>query len=70
MEKAGAMLYFMDPDQRSSTIGVVVNPVKIDSLADFATLDEIALKLITAERNKVTTNNIFFFFVGIIIQKV
>ena len=55
MEKAGAILYVEDPNHRSSNIGVVVNPVKIDSLADFASLDEIALKLIGAERNKVTT---------------
>ena len=54
MDKAGATLYVEDPDQRSSTIGVVVNPVRIDSLAEFASLDEVALKLIATERKKVT----------------
>lgn len=54
MEKAGATLYVTDPHQRNSSIGVVVIPVKIDSLANFATVDEIALKLIASERNKVT----------------
>lgn len=47
-------MYVEDPERRSSTIGVVVNPVRIDSLTDFASLDEVALKLIATERNKVT----------------
>lgn len=54
VDKAGATLYVEDPEQRSSTIGVVVNPVRIDSLTEFASLDEVALKLIATERKKVT----------------
>ncbi len=55
MEKAGATLLFEDPATRGNTIGVVVNPVRIASLKDFGSLDEVADKLIAAERRKVTS---------------
>ncbi len=54
VEKAGATLLFEDPATRGNTIGVVVNPVRIASLKDFGSLDEVADKLIAAERRKVT----------------
>jgi hypothetical protein len=54
VEKAGATLLFEDPETRGNTIGVVVNPVRIASLKDFGSLDEVADKLIAAERRKVT----------------
>ncbi len=54
MEKAGATLLFEDPETRGNTIGVVVNPVRIASLKDFGSVDEVADKLIAAERRKVT----------------
>ena len=46
-------LLFEDPEKRSSTIGVVVNPVRIKSLRDFGSVDVVAQKLIAAERKKV-----------------
>lgn len=55
MEKAGATLLFEDPATRGNTIGVVVNPVRISSLKDFGSPDEVADKLIAAERRKVTS---------------
>ncbi len=55
VEKAGATLLFEDPATRGNTIGVVVNPVRIASLKDFGSLDEVADKLIAAERRKVTS---------------
>jgi hypothetical protein len=55
VEKAGATLLFEDPASRGNTIGVVVNPVRIASLKDFGSLDEVADKLIAAERRKVTS---------------
>jgi hypothetical protein len=54
VEKAGATLLFEDPETRGNTIGVVVNPVRIASLKDFGSVDEVADKLIAAERRKVT----------------
>lgn len=55
VEKAGATLLFEDPATRGNTIGVVVNPVRIASLKDFGSLNEVADKLIAAERRKVTS---------------
>ncbi|CAK9196089.1 unnamed protein product [Sphagnum troendelagicum] len=57
VEKAGATLLFEDPATRGNTIGVVVNPVRIASLKDFGSLDEVADKLIAAERRKPSTND-------------
>lgn len=53
VEKAGATVLFEDPAKRGNTIGVVVNPVRISSLKDFGTPDDVADKLIAAERRKV-----------------
>lgn len=53
MDKAGATLLFEDPATKSNTVGVVVNPVRIASLTDFGTAEDVAAKLIRAERNKV-----------------
>ncbi len=60
MEKAGATLLFEDPATRGNTIGVVVNPVRIASLKDFGSLDEVADKLIAAERRKVTSKELLY----------
>ncbi len=60
MEKAGATLLFEDPATRGNTIGVVVNPVRIASLKDFGSLDEVADKLIAAERRKVNSKELLY----------
>ncbi len=60
VEKAGATLLFEDPATRGNTIGVVVNPVRIASLKDFGSLDEVADKLIAAERRKVTSKELLY----------
>lgn len=53
MEKAGATVLFEDPATRGNTIGVVVNPVRLSTLKDFGSPDDVAQKLIAAERRKV-----------------
>lgn len=60
VEKAGATLLFEDPATRGNTIGVVVNPVRIASLKDFGSLDEVADKLIAAERRKVNSKELLY----------
>eukprot|EP00897_Mesotaenium_endlicherianum_P005366 jgi/Mesen1/4858/ME000244S04034 len=57
VEKAGATLLFEDPEKRSSTIGVVVNPVRIPSLREFGSVDDVAEKLLRAERKKESTRS-------------
>ena len=51
--KAGADVLFVDPARKSSTLGVTVNPVRVDSLDAFGDLDTIAARLLQAERAKV-----------------
>eukprot|EP00246_Nothoceros_aenigmaticus_P002311 TRINITY_DN13156_c0_g1_i1.p1 TRINITY_DN13156_c0_g1~~TRINITY_DN13156_c0_g1_i1.p1 ORF type:complete len:255 (+),score=43.21 TRINITY_DN13156_c0_g1_i1:66-830(+) len=55
--KAGATLLFEDPMIKSNTVGVVVNPVRIASLKDFGTPEEVAERLIRAEKKKPSTND-------------
>lgn len=58
VDKAGATVLFEDPDVRSNNIGVVVNPVRISSLKDFGTSQDVANKLLQAERKKPSTNDV------------
>ena len=51
--KAGADVLFVDPARKSSTLGVTVSPVRVDSLDAFGNLDSIAARLLQAERAKV-----------------
>lgn len=53
VEKPGAVVLFEDPEKKSNTIGVVVNPVRIRSLTDFGSLDDVAVRVINAEKKKV-----------------
>lgn len=64
VDKAGATLLFEDPAQRSTSIGVVVNPVRISSLPEFGTPDEVAEKLIQAEQRKQSTKEARLIKVG------
>lgn len=52
-QKAGAEVLFNDPDVTSTSVGVTVAPVRVKSLAAFGSTDEVAQKLLAAERNKV-----------------
>nr|ADE76588.1 unknown [Picea sitchensis] len=58
VDKAGATVLFEDPDVRTNNIGVVVNPVRISSLKDFGTPQDVADKLLKAERKKPSTNDV------------
>lgn len=51
--KAGADVLFVDPQRKSSTLGVTVSPVRVDSLDAFGDLDTVASRLLQAERAKV-----------------
>lgn len=55
VDKAGATLLFQDPEQKSSTIGVVVNKVRIPTLREFGSLEDVTNRLIAAERRKEST---------------
>lgn len=46
-------MLFVDPARKSSTLGVTVSPVRVDSLDAFGDLDMIAARLLQAERAKV-----------------
>ena len=52
-EKAGATALFVDPEKKSTQVGVTVNPVRVRDLASFGTLDDVGEKLIGAEKAKV-----------------
>ena len=51
--KAGADVLFEDPVRKSSTLGVTVNPIRMDSLEAFGDLDAVASRLLQAEKAKV-----------------
>lgn len=52
-EKAGATALFEDPDRRSTSVGVTVNPVRVPSLSAFGSLEDVGAKLLGAEKAKV-----------------
>ncbi|KAK1287136.1 hypothetical protein QJS10_CPB19g00166 [Acorus calamus] len=52
VDKAGAAVLFEDEVARGNNIGVVVSPVRIDSLREFGTPEFVAEKLIQAEKRK------------------
>ena len=49
----GADALFEDPGRRSSSVGVTVNPVRIQRIQDFGGLEEVGQRLLDAERKKV-----------------
>ncbi|CAM6125962.1 unnamed protein product [Calypogeia fissa] len=58
VDKPGASIFFEDPESRSNNIGVTVAPVRIASLNGFGTVDDIVKKLVKAERDKPSTNDV------------
>ena len=44
---------FTDPDRKSSTLGVTVNPIKIAGLEQFGNVETVRKKLIDTEKQKV-----------------
>ncbi|GAQ85893.1 psbP family protein [Klebsormidium nitens] len=57
VEKAGATLLIEDPRNRKNSIGVVVNPVRIDSLTEFGDAETVGENVLVAERKKGSTNS-------------
>ncbi|KAK1265914.1 hypothetical protein QJS04_geneDACA009147 [Acorus gramineus] len=53
VDKAGATVLFEDEAVRGNNIGVVVSPVRIDSLREFGTPEFVLEKLIQAEKRKI-----------------
>jgi hypothetical protein len=51
--KAGADVLFVDPERKSTTVGVTVSPVRIASLAQFGDVAAVGQRLLGAERAKV-----------------
>ncbi|OMO56046.1 Photosystem II PsbP, oxygen evolving complex [Corchorus olitorius] len=57
VEKAGATVLFEEANKGSNNIGVVVNPVRLNSLGEFGTPQFVADKLIQAEKRKESTKD-------------
>ncbi|PON32614.1 PsbP family [Parasponia andersonii] len=56
VDKAGATALFEEADKGSTnSVGVVVNPVRLETLREFGSPDFVADKLIQAERRKEST---------------
>jgi hypothetical protein len=55
IEKAGAQALFKNPLVKYQTIGITVMPVRIKTLREFGSVEEIGRKLIEAEGQKQTT---------------
>lgn len=55
LNKAGADAFFRDPQIKKATLGVTVLPVKITTLSQFGSLEQVAEKLESAERAKEST---------------
>ncbi len=51
--KAGADVLFVDPERKSTTVGVTVSPIRIASLAQFGDVAAVGKRLLGAERAKV-----------------
>ncbi|CAG9460546.1 unnamed protein product [Pedinophyceae sp. YPF-701] len=51
-DKAGADILLVNPSRSSTTVGVTVSPVRINTLKSFGTTDEVGERLIAAERAK------------------
>ncbi|KAL4448568.1 hypothetical protein ABPG75_005787 [Micractinium tetrahymenae] len=53
--KAGADALFRDPEQKSTSVGVTVYPVTIDSLEQFGNLQTVGERLLNTEKEKEST---------------
>lgn len=49
-------MLFVDPQRKSSMLGVTVSPIRVDSLDAFGDLDAVAGRLLQAEKAKVREN--------------
>ena len=52
-EKPGAEVLFKNRQRSSSNLGITINPVKVASLTNFGSLEEIGERLFNVERQKV-----------------
>jgi hypothetical protein len=52
-QKAGADVLIIDPDAKSTNVGVTVVPVRVQTLAQFGSLSDVSEKLLAAEEKKV-----------------
>lgn len=59
--KAGADVLFVNPARKSTTLGVTVSPIRINSLDKFGSLETVRDKLLATEKAKVSSWNIVFF---------
>ncbi|KAE8696255.1 PsbP domain-containing protein 2 [Hibiscus syriacus] len=57
VEKARATVLFEEANVGSNKVGVVVNPVRLNSLGEFGTPQFVANKLILAEKRKESTKD-------------
>ncbi|PUZ47202.1 hypothetical protein GQ55_7G145000 [Panicum hallii var. hallii] len=57
VEKAGATALFQQEGKGSNNIGVVVNPVRLNSLTEFGTPQFVADRLLQAEKKKESTKS-------------
>ncbi|XVF14874.1 hypothetical protein REPUB_Repub09cG0098500 [Reevesia pubescens] len=57
VEKAGATVLFEEANKGSNNVGVVVNPVRLNSLGEFGSPQFVADKLIQAEKRKESTKD-------------
>ncbi|XP_066347284.1 psbP domain-containing protein 2, chloroplastic-like [Miscanthus floridulus] len=64
VEKAGATALFQQEGKGSNNIGVVVNPVRLNSLTEFGTPQFVADRLLQAEKKKESTKSAEVISVG------
>ncbi|KAK9167400.1 hypothetical protein Scep_002591 [Stephania cephalantha] len=57
VEKAGATVLFEEANKGSNNVGVVVSPVRLNSLSEFGSPQFVADKLIQAEKRKESTKD-------------
>ncbi|KAJ1271067.1 hypothetical protein BS78_06G100600 [Paspalum vaginatum] len=64
VEKAGATALFQQGGKASNNIGVVVNPIRLNSLTEFGTPQFVADRLLQAEKKKESTKSAEVISVG------
>ncbi|GBF90784.1 psbP domain-containing protein, chloroplastic-like [Raphidocelis subcapitata] len=53
--KAGADVLFEDPEKRSTSVGVTVSPVRVESIEQFGSLEAVGQRLLDTEAKKEST---------------
>ena len=51
--QAGAEVLFEDPEERSTSVGITIYPVRVASLEQFGRLEDVGERLLQAEMGKV-----------------